>query len=341
MGRDLTLFPENATKSNLKQFIESLNFHKCKHLWDWPQDTLNYSWFEIKDFKSFDGVSVDIYPLKNDEIIFPNCHWAMHVRNTYSASYYDVEMLNNVLRSARKLFGGKIIGEYGINRYAPLWDDKSTPISRGVALIYENIEQNMSKLQVSLPDNYIKYGEAEDDSKNETIEFIKMLDPSRVLYNGLVPFAVSMFENFFQETFKVLIKYDQNALEYREKYKQKLDFQELLEIKNNDKTIEDFIASKYTFQNLDKLNKAYKDWLKIDVRNLLYKKKKVGSKIKIIENRISEIINYRHGVIHHFYIDNTLEKKDLLEIFSTVKLAIETIVDFLEDKYSINIKDLI
>ncbi len=72
MGRDLTLYPERATKSDLKELLENLNFHKCNHLWDWPEETLNYAWFETEDFKSFDGVSADIYPLKDDDIVFFN-----------------------------------------------------------------------------------------------------------------------------------------------------------------------------------------------------------------------------------------------------------------------------
>ena len=68
MGRDLTLYPKNTTKEKLKNFIEDLNFIPCKHLWDWPEGTLNYSWFEQKDFLSIDGVSADIYPVENNKI---------------------------------------------------------------------------------------------------------------------------------------------------------------------------------------------------------------------------------------------------------------------------------
>lgn len=46
MGRDVTLYPTKATREELKDFLESSGFKPCKHLWDWPKGTLNYSWFE-------------------------------------------------------------------------------------------------------------------------------------------------------------------------------------------------------------------------------------------------------------------------------------------------------
>ena len=42
MGRDLTLYPDKASKRDLKVYLEGLGFQKCKHLWNWPAGTLNY-----------------------------------------------------------------------------------------------------------------------------------------------------------------------------------------------------------------------------------------------------------------------------------------------------------
>lgn len=67
MGRDVTLYPKKASRRELREYLESLGFHKCGHFWDWPKGTLNYSWFERQDFKSIDGVSADIFPTSPDE----------------------------------------------------------------------------------------------------------------------------------------------------------------------------------------------------------------------------------------------------------------------------------
>ena len=202
MGRDLTLYPKKATRDDLRKYLEGLGFVKCGHFWDWPKGTLNYSWFDHEDFKSIDGVSADIYPVSDDELGITGNEWALHVRNLYSASWYDVKMLNEVLRGARKLFGGTIKGDYGTNRYAPLWDDDSTPISRGISSVYSHVKQEITAVKFALPEPSMKQPEPIDENIDDFIEFTKSLDPSRVIYNGLVPFAVSMFEYFFRKPFK-------------------------------------------------------------------------------------------------------------------------------------------
>lgn len=334
MGRDITLYPKKASKKELKDYLENLGFVKCEHLWEWSKGTLNYSWFEFEDFKSITGVSADIYPVEKEEKEYTNNDWALHVRNTYSASWYDVKMLNGVLKNARKLFGGDIYGDYGKNRYAPLWEDESTPLSRGIKSIYEHVDSNIQAVIYSMPEASIKTPENTEEN-TQIFEFLSLNDPSRVIYNGLVPFAVSMFEYFFSQCFQILIKYDENAISKREKFNQKIDFQTAIELSKNNKTIEEVIASNYTFQNLNQLNKAYKEWLNIDVRSILYKKKKVGNSIKYLENRIAEIIQYRHGIVHHFSLDRTLTKEGYIDILKAIEKSIDEIILFIETKYNI------
>lgn len=338
MGRDVTLYPEKASKKDLKDFLENLGFEKCGHFWDWPKGTLNYSWFEHEDFKSIDGVSADIYPVSGEKLNITGNKWALHVRNLHSASWHDVKMFNDVLRGARKLFGGTIQGDYGINRYAPLWDDDSTPISRGVAAIYQHVEMEIFAVKFALPEPSIKKQLCPGGKINDFIEFTNSLDPSRVIYNGLVPFAVSMFEYFFSQIFQVLIAYDKFALEKRSSHKLKVDFSTLLEVSDKERTIENVIAESYTFQNLNQLNKAYKDWLDIDVRKILFKKKKVGNSITFLENRISEIIQYRHGIVHHFSIDRSLTKEGYINILEAIEKSIAEFIGFIEKKYEIKIE---
>lgn len=337
MGRDVTLYPKNATRKELSDYLESLGFERCSHFWDWPKGTLNYSWFDHQDFKSIDGVSADIYPISAEERRITDNEWALHIRNLYSASWHDVAMLNEVLKGARKQFGGTIKGDYGTNRYAPLWEDKSTPISRGISGVYQHVKQALSAVKYALPDPSINHPQLTGGIIDDFIEFTKSLDPSRVIYNGLVPFAVSMFEYFFSQAFQVLIAYDKLALDRRIDHKAKIEFSAVLDIQSKTRSIENLIAKNYTFQNLDQLNKAYKDWLDIDVRKILFKKKRVGKSVSFLEKRISEIIQYRHDIVHHFAIDRSLTKDAYIHILDAISMAIEEFVLFIEKKYQIEV----
>lgn len=337
MGRDVTLYPKKASRKELSDYLESLGFTRCNHFWHWPKGTFNYSWFDHQDFKSINGVSADIYPVSEEEQSITKNEWALHVRNLYSASWYDVAMLNEVLRGARKRFGGTIKGDYGTNKYAPLWDDKSTPVSRGISGVYQHVRQELSAVRFALPEPSIKHPQPNGGKIDDFLELTQSLDPSRVIYSGLVPFAVAMFEYFFSQAFQVLIAYDKIALEKRENHKAKFEFSAILDIHSNKRSIEELIAENYTFQNLDQLNKAYKDWLDIDVRKIFFKKKRIGKSIAFLENRISEIIQYRHGIVHHFAIDRSLTRDGYIYILDAISLAIEEFVLYIETKYKIEI----
>ena len=147
-----------------------------------------------------------------------------------------------------------------------------------------------------------------------------------------------MFEYFFSRIFQVLIAYDQFALNKRETHKLKVDFSTLLSVGNKHRTIENVIAENYTFQNINQLNKAYKDWLDIDVRKVLYKKRKIGRSITFLENRISEIIQLRHGVTHHFEIDRSLTKEGYIHILEAIENSLIEFISFLEKKYEMKIE---
>ncbi len=215
MGRCTIFHSENATRKNLSDYLRDLGFEKCEHFWDWPKGTLNYYWFNHEDFKSIDGVSADIYPITENEQVIAGSQWSLHLRNNYSASWHDVEMLNRVLKGAKKRFGGTITGDYGTNRYAPLWEDKSTPISRGMTGTYQHVKQQMNIVKISLPEPSINNAQRTGQKIDDLIEFSNSLYPNRLIYNGLVPFAVSMFEYFFSQAFQILIAYDESALKKR------------------------------------------------------------------------------------------------------------------------------
>ena len=323
MGRDLTLYPRKASRSDLKGYLEALGFRKCKHFWDWPQGTLNYSWFDERDFRSIDGVSADVYPVSGEKLEITGNEWALHARNLYSASWHDVRMLNDVLRGARKLFGGAIKGDYGTNRYAPLWKDESTPISRGVSAIFQRVDQDLRAVKFALPDSVMPQPlvEPADAKMRDFVEFTQSFDPARVIYNGLVPFAVAMFKYFFSRVFRVLIAYDPYALAKRDSHNLRVDFPMLLQVSGGERTVEDVITETYTFQNLDQLNKAYREWLNIDVTRLMYKKKRIGRKVSFLENRLQDIIQYRHGVVHHFELDRSLTKDGYIAILDAVEAS--------------------
>ncbi len=341
MGRDLTIYPARARKSELKKHIESLGFLKANHLWEWPKGTIHYYWFELEDFKSIDGVEVDIYPVSESEKQENKVRsdWAIHVRNRYSASVYDVIKLNEVLKSVRKLFGGKITGDYGVNTYAPIWDDHSTPLSRGICRVYSEVNQRLETLEYALPDPMLVWNESVDPN-TKSLKIFNQHEPIRIVYNATIPFIVAAFEYFFSQSFMILLKYDEAAALKREKHNQKILFEDVLQITKGLKTIEGVIAEGYSFQNIEKTIKAYKDWMGMDLNSVLFRKRRIGGRIEFLKDRMEEIVQSRHAIVHRFQLDRNIEKKDIEDMIKTLKHVINDAAIFFSKKYSFKLEEM-
>jgi hypothetical protein len=71
---------------------------------------------------------------------------------------------------------------------------------------------------------------------------------------------------------------------------------------------------------------------------LLFKKRRIGKKVSFLENRIHEIIQYRHGIVHHFELDRSLTKDGYIAILDAVEASILEFVAALEVKYKVKIE---
>ena len=58
----------------------------------------------------------------------------------------------------------------------------------------------------------------DDTDRTGVLRFSKQLDPSRVVYNAMVPFLVAAIEHFLRENFEILLKYDAAARKILEEH---------------------------------------------------------------------------------------------------------------------------
>ena len=58
-----------------------------------------------------------------------------------------------------------------------------------------------------------------------------------------------------------------------------------------------------------------------------------------LENRISDIIQYRHGIVHHFAIDRSLTKEGYIHILEAIEKGIGEFISFIEKKYKFKVHE--
>jgi hypothetical protein len=337
MSIEIIYYPKKARKEDLVKHLKSMDYYTTNHLWDWPKGSLHYHWFEEKDFISYDGVEATIYPVRVEEKTTYKCSdWALHTRTRVSASPSDIKMQNDVIRKAKQKYDGIFINDYsGRNKYTPVEDDNRDAPSRGIYLTYNYVIEQISSLKFAIPEP----DEQLNSYKGTNLETLSEIDPTRVLYNALVPFAVASLERFFAQTFKILLKYNPESQKKIEKQSKKIELKDVLAIQSGNNSIEDIISSWYSFQNINSIHIAFDEWFGINFWSLIRRRKKVGQKIHSLEKSINKLIEFRHGVIHRFEIDRQLDKKQLIEVFEVVTALIEIFVDYLENNKNMIIRD--
>ena len=136
MSVETWLAPERAPKEQLCALLRARGYERFEHhFFLWPEGTASYYWRDDTDYRSASGVEADVY-WQADEGSQPGDgkgRWALHTRTRASASSFDLMEQNELVREARRAFGGSFYNDaYGRNRYTPVARDVTPPAVRGV-----------------------------------------------------------------------------------------------------------------------------------------------------------------------------------------------------------------
>jgi hypothetical protein len=261
--------------------------------------------------------------------------WWLRTRTSIWASTFDQRFQNETVRAIRQAFGGTFYNDhYGHNRYTRIQSVESTPTSRGLYALLSRVKGELDSLEHVIPEEQFKVLDTpagpitEETDKTGIFKLTQQVDPSRVIYNALVPFLVAALEHVFRETFEILLKYDNDARAMLEGQNRKLSYSEAILLARGELTLERIASSWFSFQNLDSIQKAFKDVFNIDVWKLIRRRRRVRAKLPLLSDALTNLIGARHGVVHHFSVDRQLRREGLLQLLHLVR----TIIDVLEEE---------
>jgi hypothetical protein len=341
-------FPRAATRDELVALLKSLAYTRGDNLFfPGPPGTLSFFWSEPRDFLSTSGVDASVFPLDADgkKTWKTQNDWGLRTRTSISASSLEQEFQNETVRAVRKAFGGTFYNDhFGHNRYNDVPPDKSTPPSRGISGTLSRVLQELRSLEHVLPEESFKVlvtpkGDiTEEDDKIGLLKFTKQFDPSRVLYNALLPFLVAAIEHVFRETFEILVKYDKAAQAALESQSRKVTFADAAALARGELALERIASAGYSFQNLDSIQKAYRDVLAIDIWKAIRQRRKVRKKLPMLSEALEELIGARHGVVHKFALDRQLDRDGFLHLLELVRTLIDVVAHVVQRKLGVAIE---
>jgi hypothetical protein len=262
--------------------------------------------------------------------------WALHTRTRVWASPADKNHQNETIRAARGRFGGHFYNDwYGKNRYIRCEPDGRDAVARGIYIAYTEITEHIRAVRYATP----QPSAGLEKFSGTKLAALAEGDPMRVLYNALVPFAVASLESFFSRCFKILLRYEPDAEERIATQSKKVELKDVIAVKDGTRTIEDIVAEWYSFQNIDSIHRAFSEWFKIDFRTIIRRRKKLGNEIRLLEDRLNYIIDFRHGIVHRMEVDRQLTKAQVDDIFAATLSIMDAFVQYLEKKRGTPILD--
>ncbi len=332
----IEFYPAKASRKSLRDFLLAEGFNSCDYfLKPFPKGSLYYSWFNKDQYRSLDGVEAIIH-LKEGQSL--QNKWMLFTRTRVWASAYDRQKQNEIIRNARRLFGGHFYNDsVGKNKYTVI--DKSEyllPQESGIFQVYERIKSQIYELKDAIEDHKDSiHFDLEEGTHKDIVALVKSRRPSIALYNSLLPFLVSALEHYFRELFTVLIEFDEVGHSRLQELKLK-DVKEintvgdLYKLTNKERKIENLVAKGYNFQNLEVITKTFKDYLNIDIRKILKTQVKIGKKNIWVFDEVDEIIQRRHWMIHHFGFSTDVDKDKYIYFMSLINHAIDLVTSEIE-----------
>jgi len=345
MSIEIWQFPKAAERAQLVKALKELGYREGKNVFSpGPPRTVSLFWAEPQDFKSTSGVDASVFPLDEkwkEAWETPN-DWAVRTRTSIWASSFDQEHQNKTVRRIRKDFGGSFYNDhFGHNRYNVIERCPSTPASRGIYALVTRLQGELDSLENGLPLESIKSLVTpkglitEQNDKTGVMRVVKQIDPSRVIYNGLVPFLVAAIECLFRESFEVLLTYDTSAQRMFEEQNRKVPFTEVAALARGETCLERITSEWYSFQSLDSVHKAFKEVFGIDVWKVLRSRKKIRNRLPMLSDALQNLIGARHGVVHHFSLDRQLDREGFLGLLELVRALVEVMAKEIENKLGV------
>ena len=265
-----------------------------------------------EEYKYFTGVSVWLHSEDNAERIY-------RVRSQIYANGYDLKKMNDTIRCFKQYCEASFRTDEGNNRYFQE-DILIEGAENGCYLAAERLLNNFSLFKYSLS----KFPE-DIEAEKSMYNISGIPTPNMFNANVYSTYLCSLIEEYFRSTFIALLKYSDR----KEKIlNAKFSPQDMAEISNGTKKVEEVFASTLSFQNIQKICANFRSLdNKMDIGQAL--KKPYHNRKKNLYEQINEILERRHGLIHRLELDDTYNSANLQKDIEDVTVAIKRVYSYL------------
>ncbi|MBL7128650.1 MAG: hypothetical protein ISS16_06660 [Ignavibacteria bacterium] len=318
MGFDcINYLPKGINPKELEEFLILLGFTKISKSY--------YFYYDQKNYTTLSGIDLTIDKDKNNIL-------CIHQHSLAFCSNADLEKINKTAKYLSKFFGGKFHSDLGTRRYIPKEESgiDLKGAEGGCYIAYSNFQQNMKRLEL-----YTGSAEFKISTIKLGIPQLDSMNPEIVSSHLVIPFLVSIIEDYFKSCYIALLKGLPNEKKESLYKSHKIYPDDLIKVGNIEMSLEEAITKGMTFQNIDKIINHFKeldDKLKLDS----FLKRPYRNRNQDHYLFLSKIFNQRHEIIHHHRIIPSYTKIEVLLDIRHSKTIFKRIHNYLITKYKWN-----
>ena len=300
MGCDCTnTLLKTAKEKDVQDFLGILGYEKYSHNC--------YFYYDKKSRVQITGITA---------FISDNLPIQVHTRTTVWRSIKDHEIHNWTIKQLRNRFGGYFYSDKGKNRYLKFNNIARRGADAGCDLAYFDFRNNFATLQGFL--QIIKNNEKQYPIDDITKQYNPLISSTNI---GL-PFLISILEEYLRDSYISLLKYSSNKKEILKK--SNIQTEELIEVAENRLSIENVISRFKSFQNIELINRNFKE-----IRNdlsFIDTLKRFNPRLKY-DQKLIAIITKRHNLIHRFQMDYDYSIKEFEKDLKLIEKVVQIFYD--------------
>jgi hypothetical protein len=223
-----------------------------------------------------------------------------------------LDFQNFTIKQLKKRFGGHFVSDLGRNRYLKYEGPYLQKAEAGCHQAYYRFCDNVETVKWLLQS---AEGLVKGFPSTPGMAEMNIASPQTLLANMLVPFLVSVLEEYFRSTYIALLKY--SAKKESITGNARIAGDELVSVSRGELSLEEAVAKTKSFQDIKRICQSFREIdSDLDIGGLL--KKPYHRRKESIYETLERIISQRHKVIHMANIDPSYfanqAKKDIITV---------------------------
>jgi hypothetical protein len=301
-------FDDNISEKDISEFIKLLGYQYASY---WKSEeygvSKTYVWFDKTDYRSTTGIYLNILRENNRVIV--------ETRTNESRSFYDLQHQNKTIRSLKKYLGGYFETHLGENKCMRQYLRAPAPAESGCRLAFNGFGKNLIKAQLFF--GFRNFGE---HRKTTGYFDIDEMNPRLLSNNLMLPFLVSIFEDYWRSSFTALLKYSEKKEAILKGGK--ITAEKLVQISSGTISVEEAYSDTISFARISNVCSAFRQ---LDERLVLravldkpYKRRSISP-----FDTLEKMTEIRNVIIHEPSTPVLLDDQYIADSINILHYAIE------------------